>query len=203
MEEGIDFYLDIRSNQYFTYENKRYQISEYMKNRQKTALNKVGIFGHELGLSMKRLPISKKGKRKEILAIVTNKNASQALSNYRNRWSIEVLFESLKTRGFNLEDTHLKDPIRLRKLFALVSIAFTLCFLVGLALDRKKPIPMKNHGYKAKSFFRHGLDFMRKALKNNKQQNVIIDISNNINYVIQFIFTLLKYNFFRLKKIVM
>lgn len=203
MEEGIDFYFDIRSNQYFTYKDIRHQISEYMKSRQKTVLNKVEIFGYELGLSLKRLEISKKGKQKEILAIVTNKIASQALSNYRSRWSIEVLFESLKTRGFNLEDTHLKDPTRLRKLFALVSIAFTLCFLVGLALDRKKPIPVKSHGYKAKSFFRNGLDFMRKALKINKKQNILIDISNNVNYIIQFILTLLEYNFFRLKKIVM
>jgi transposase len=87
---------------------------------------------------MKRQQPSKKGKRKSILAIVTNTKAAHALSNYRNRWRIEVLFESLKTRGFNLEDTHIDEPIRLRKLFALCAIAFVFCFLTGLMADKIK-----------------------------------------------------------------
>lgn len=85
---------------------------------------------------------------------------------YRKRWRIETFFQSLKTRGFNLRKTHLKALEKLKKLLALVSIAFALCISFGIFLDQKvKPIRKKKHGYKAKSFFRHGLNFLRKLLK--------------------------------------
>lgn len=85
---------------------------------------------------------------------------------YRKRWRIETFFQAFKTRGFNLRKTHLKALHKLKKLLALVSIAFSLCISLGVFLDQKvKPIRKKKHGYKAKSFFRHGLNFMRKVLK--------------------------------------
>ena len=62
------------------------------------------------------------------MAIVTNALAKDALNQYRSRWSIETLFNELKKNGFRLEDTHLTEPERLRKLLALVSVGFTLCF---------------------------------------------------------------------------
>src|SRR5262245_6229338 len=45
---------------------------------------------------------------------------------------IESLFGALKSRGFNLEDTHLKDSERLSRLLALLALAFTWAFVVGL-----------------------------------------------------------------------
>jgi hypothetical protein len=45
---------------------------------------------------------------------------------YRKRWSIETCFQAFKERGFNLEKTHVKDLSKLKKLVALVSIAFAL-----------------------------------------------------------------------------
>jgi Transposase DDE domain len=203
MENGISFYLDVRTNQYFTHEGKKYQISQYMEKRKKKALDDVHIFGYCLSIAMKRLVPPKKGKRKSILAVVTNTFASHALTNYRNRWSIEVLFESLKTRGFNLEDTHIKDPIRLRKLFALCAIAFIICFLVGLMADKIAKIEIKNHGYKANSFFRHGLNTIRKTLKINSKNKYFTQIKNNINLIFQFIDKVLHDNFLQLQKIVM
>lgn len=203
LREGIDFYIDVRTNQYFTYEGKRHQISQYMANWKKKSLDNIHIFGSWLSIGMKRQLPSKKGKRKSILAIVTNTHASHALSNYRNRWSIEVLFESLKTRGFNLEDTHIDDPIRLRKLFALCAIAFAFCFLIGLMADKIKKIVIKNNGYKTNSFFRHGLNFIRKSIKINHKRSDFYLISKNINLIFSYIHKILHDNFFELKKIVM
>ena len=102
------------------------------------------IFGLQLRFAM--MATAKAGKKS--LAIITNHQASGALSIYKCRWSIEVLFANMKTKGFNLENTHLKCPIRLRKLFALVALAFAICFLVGLVAHGKNPIKVKNHGYK-------------------------------------------------------
>lgn len=203
MKKGISFYLDVRSNQYFTYEGKAHQINKYMQNRKKKALDNVYIFGHWLSIAMKHLTAAEKGKRKNLLAIVTNTCAAHALTNYRNRWSIEVLFGSLKTKGFNLEDTHIKDPIRLRKLFALCAIAFLICFIVGLMADKITKIEIKNHGYKANSFFRHGLNNIRKALKIKKKDKYFIQIKKNINLIFDYIEQIVNDNFLQLQKIVM
>ncbi len=203
LKQGIAFYIDVRTNQYFTHEGERYQISQYMANYKKKSLDNIYIFGSWLSIGMKRQQPSKAGKRKSILAIVTNTRAAHALSNYRNRWSIEVLFESLKTRGFNLEDTHIDEPIRLRKLFALCAIAFVFCFLMGLMADKIKKIVIKNNGYKTNSFFRHGLNFIRKAVKINNKRADYYRVCNEINLIFSYIYKILHDNFFELKKIVM
>lgn len=97
---------------------------------------------------------------------MTNTFAYQALVSYQLRWSIETFFQSIKQRGFRLESNHLDDPPRLRKLSALVAIAFTVCLHIGRWSDQfQKPIEIKNHGYKANSFFRHGLECWRRAIR--------------------------------------
>ena len=113
-----------------------------------------------------------------------------------------MLFESLKTRGFNLEHTHIDEPIGLRKLFALCAIAYAFCFLMGLIADKIKKIVIKNNGYKTNSFFRHGLDYIRKALKNNNKRSDFNIICKNINSIFENIHKILLDNFFVLKKIV-
>jgi transposase len=42
---------------------------------------------------------------------------------YRERWSIETLFAALKSRGFDLEQTHLTAPDRIERLIALLALA--------------------------------------------------------------------------------
>ena len=75
---------------------------------------------------------------------MTNTFAHQTLDIYQRRWSIETFFQSIKQRGFRLEDTHLGDLERLRKLFALVAIAFTVCLHIGQWSDQyQKPIKVK------------------------------------------------------------
>lgn len=166
----IPFFIDIRSNQYLEYKGKRQKVQHWLRGKRKCAMDDVGIWGTRLSVAIKRVykprPTTKnKKKRKRVLAIVTNTEAKLALNEYKNRWSIEVMFKKLKTDGFNLEQTHLKDPIRLRKLFALCAIAFTICLLIGITKHFKiKPIKLKKHGFKAVSFFRYGLNAIRRAI---------------------------------------
>ncbi|RZK90862.1 MAG: IS4 family transposase, partial [Hymenobacter sp.] len=80
---------------------------------------------------------------------------------YASRWTIEQCFQNLKGRGFNLEATHLRCPHKLRKLVALVSLAYALCLSVGtVAHEKIKAIAPKNHGYRATSLSRHGLNIL-------------------------------------------
>lgn len=51
---------------------------------------------------------------------------------YRKRWSIEACFQNMKERGFDLENTHLQDNEKLKKLVALVSIAYAFCASLGI-----------------------------------------------------------------------
>jgi hypothetical protein len=89
---------------------------------------------------------------------------------YRRRWTIEACFQSLKSRGFDLESTHLKDLTKLKKLVALVSMAFGMCLSLGIHQhERVKKIKVKKHGYKANSFFRHGLNTIRGMMKKNEK----------------------------------
>ena len=57
---------------------------------------------------------------------------------------METLFGALKSRGFNLEDTHLTDPQRLAKLMGLLALAFAWTYRTGELLhDGPDPIRQK------------------------------------------------------------
>jgi hypothetical protein len=90
---------------------------------------------------------------------------------YRKRWTIEVLFQSFKSRGFNLKNTHMKALYKLKKLVGLVSIAFAMCSSLGIYKHEKvQKIKIKKHGYKEKSFCRVGIDWIRDILKSSLEE---------------------------------
>lgn len=106
---------------------------------------------------------------RSLLIVVSSQPAGQAIADYGRRWSIETLFGILKTRGFCLESTHLKDPERLSKLLALLTIALCWAFKTGEWLTSQTPIVIKKHGRQAKSVFRTGFDYLRQLLLNLEQ----------------------------------
>ena len=89
--------------------------------------------------------------------------ADDQLPIYSKRWTIECLFKSLKSQGFNFEDTHLKDAEKLSKLFALCSIAFTWSTKVGDVKNDVLPIKIKNHGRPLYSLFTYGFQTLQTA----------------------------------------
>ena len=69
---------------------------------------------------------------------------AEALDAYAGRWQVETLFGGLKSRGFNLEDTHLTHPERLAKLMGLLALAFAWTCRTGELLhDGPSPIRQK------------------------------------------------------------
>ena len=102
----------------------------------------------------------------EYLILVSPEHSSMPHKEYKKRWGIETLFGALKSRGFNLEDTHLKDPERLSRLLALLAIAFTLAFVVGQWQAAVKDLKLKKHGYPPKSIFRLGLNLLCRLVTN-------------------------------------
>ena len=100
----------------------------------------------------------------ELQIIISFNNPQRANTLYKERWQIESAFKALKSSGFNLEDTHLCEASRVQKLFALVLIAYTWAYVVGIELDKLSPIKIKKHGRRAKSLMRYGLDYITKIL---------------------------------------
>lgn len=75
------------------------------------------------------------------------------------------MFGAFKTRGFNFEDTHMKDLEKIKKLIALVSIAYIWCVLVGLWSSESIKNRIASRGRKEKSIFRVGFDFLTSFIK--------------------------------------
>lgn len=98
----------------------------------------------------------------EILTIASLAQPKRALAIYRKRWKIESLFAALKTRGFNLEATHMAAPEKISTLMALLAMAASLACKVGIGTLARKLRRRKAHGRPARSLFALGLDALRK-----------------------------------------
>lgn len=121
------------------------------------------VYGNIAYLSAVRVR-NKQGKP-ELLVILSFKQDGKAMEEYRKRWQIESMFKALKTSGFNLEDTHLTDIERIERLLGVVMIAFTWAFLTGIFRHQhRKKIKILEHGRKAKSFFKYGLEYIAEIL---------------------------------------
>jgi hypothetical protein len=121
------------------------------------------LWGHQVYVSALRLVDN------SWLIVVASDSSHNLIEDYAQRWGIETLFGIFKSRGFNLEDTHLQDSERLSRLLALLVIALCWAHRTGEWLSGQKPILIKKHGRKAKSIFRYGFDYLRRLMVNLEQ----------------------------------
>ena len=47
----------------------------------------------------------------ELQILICYNRPEDAVATYRQRWQIETCFRAMKSSGFNIEDTHLRDGI--------------------------------------------------------------------------------------------
>ena len=163
----IAFIMRLRENQYITRKGyKSWTVAEIAKNLRckkrliiKGPCRLGGNPGEDqiwLRIVIMRLPTG------ELLALACSGNPRYALKDYRRRWTIETMFGNFKTKGFNLEDTHITDPDKLSTLLVVLALAVALSVKTGAALARLNPIPLKKHGRRAWSLFALGLHGLRK-----------------------------------------
>ncbi len=80
----------------------------------------------------------------ELVVVVHSEDIVSPLVHYQRRWKIESMFRSLKTGGFNLENTHVTDPRRLATLISIVAIAFALALKAGrIAVENGDEVNIK------------------------------------------------------------
>jgi hypothetical protein len=100
----------------------------------------------------------------EYVILLSNNKPEEAMATYKQRWKLEVLFQSLKSRGFRLEETHLTEAKRLKTLLSVLTLAFCWAYHIGAWRHTVKPIRINKHHRPAKSLFRYGFDWIRQAL---------------------------------------
>lgn len=97
----------------------------------------------------------------ELLLLASNRRYPDPFAVYRLRWEIENLFQPLKGRGFHWEDTRITKYPRIKKIMALLAIAFSWAHKVGEWRHTfVKPLRIKKHGRPEQSLFRYGLDHL-------------------------------------------
>ena len=162
LNNKIRFYLRLPKSHRIQVGSHLMKPESILGNRQKALLDNIQMAGFQLSVALERV-VNQAGEP-DILIVLTNSFAFSGTRFYKRRWSIETFFESIKSRGFELEKTHLKKGERFETLLVLVSVAFGLCQTVGLIAHRNgQPLSTKKHGYKAYSFFRHGKNLLGEA----------------------------------------
>jgi hypothetical protein len=160
---GINFHIRIKKTSVITrYKSKVSDVTSMLSNlkifKYIVLPGKKIVYNEEVYLSgMKTL-------KNDYVIIASSSNPEEAQAMYKQRWTIENLFGNMKTKGFNLESTHMRDDEKLKKLIALLTIALLWCYLIGLWIESSIKIRIKNHGRKEKSTFRKGLDHFTKIL---------------------------------------
>ncbi|MDP0561447.1 MAG: transposase [Candidatus Endonucleobacter sp. (ex Gigantidas childressi)] len=81
-----------------------------------------------------------------MLIVVATKKPDSIIDDYSRRWSIETMFGNLKSRGFDLESTHMINLDQMDKLMGLLTIAVVWRLLVGhWCYGNANQLPMNNH----------------------------------------------------------
>ena len=62
------------------------------------------------------------------------------------------MFADAKTRGLNIEDTHITDPDKLATLLVVIALAVTWAYRCATRVMGRMAISRKRHGRREKSF---------------------------------------------------
>lgn len=161
-QRKLSFVMRIKNNSRIgskgrdTLASKRYR--HLAKGETYVCPKRVWIYGLRLHLAVT------KSQTAELVVLACSDKPERAFVRYAQRWNIECLFSALKSRGFNLEDTHLIATNKLNSLIIMLSIAFAWAHLMGEWVYEQRPLKLKKHGYLPVSFFKRGLTYLRSAI---------------------------------------
>ncbi len=119
-----------------------------------------------------KLYIAARRTTKGLLIVVATQKPETMVEDYYKRWAIETLFGCLKSRGFDLEATHMTELDRMDKLMGILALAFAWCLIAGhWHYGEAKHLPLNKHWRPAKALFRLGLDMLRRVLLNEESKD--------------------------------
>ncbi|CAM3637924.1 Mobile element protein [Deinococcus saxicola] len=129
-------------------------LQDLQPDRKFMLLDQMTVYGVPMNVVLTRTD------QGEALIVASNATtAERILKGYRQRWKIECLFRALKTKGFNLENTHMTLPAHVTRLLCLLILGYVWSVLVGIDQDAK----LKKHGRRAWSVVTLGLRSLVRA----------------------------------------
>jgi|GEM_PF-1118801 len=183
-KQGIPFVVRIRSNQEVSSQRADMWIDGLEVGKRKV-LEQAEVNGLDFPVLFEGtwLSGSKEGEKEDALLVITNNVTTEenASLRYKKRWGIEAFFQSIKSRGMDIESSRLALD-RFAKLLEIVFTAAALMMYFGYWLHTEdKPIrtkPSKNKDgittYKRNSFLRYGRDCFSQALVSKRYQKRIL-----------------------------
>ena len=157
-ERSVPFAIRLKSDRRVGPSSKEYSLPARMLMRplsegQSRRLDKSFEEACVLG-GAKSVPVQVVGKRladgSMLILAARGIEGEDIFEVYRKRWEILALFAALKSRGFDLEATHLTGPERIRKLLGMLALAYTWARLVGFDRKRREGPPrLCANGYPA------------------------------------------------------
>jgi hypothetical protein len=164
----IPFYIRIKDNSQLRIRDKKFCKADKLFNNLNSGYSKIFSMAVDL-FDQKIYLAGARSERGELMIVATNQNPTHAIAIYLRRWEIESLFQGLKSRGFELEETHLRESERLEKLITLLAVSFCWAHKIGEWRASKKPIVFNRYKTSRRpqySYFRYGMDFICQALAN-------------------------------------
>lgn len=102
-----------------------------------------------------------------IYLVCNIEDAREAMSLYKNRFSIETIFGDIKSRGFNLQKVRVSNPEMLQNLLIVVCLAFLIVFTLGVNKTQVKISRiMRKDRVEAYSIFQVGLKIAKYIIEN-------------------------------------
>lgn len=170
IQNNVPFCIRIKENRLVEWGDQTKAMRSFFSHLKgkKTRFIEVVLDGHPLSFQGARTPTG------DLIIVMSNQKSSRnLLKKYKNRWTIELLFKHLKSNGFNLEETHLIHLERLKKMFAVVTMAFLLAFLTGRQQEKKAPTSYKKTvNAPLFSTFRRGFDWIRRLILRDKNEAI-------------------------------
>lgn len=159
---NIKFVVRIKNNSKIFHKGKWHQVSNCFQTLRisGTRILRSNLWGLELNI------VGHKRSSGNLCIIVTNDDPGQALPRYKKRWQIESMFGCLKTRGFNLEATHLVAQNKIEVLFGLLAILTCWNCKIGYWRNKINPIKIKKHDRPMYNLFHYGMQVFS-AIFNN------------------------------------
>lgn len=174
--KGMNFCIRIKENTlvFSIRKNRQIKLRKFLRYLAVGQFREMEIMsdGMVLYLSCTRIETG------ELLILATNHKRVNSFEIYSQRWSIETMFKSLKSLGFNFEDTHQKDLDRIAKTMLLLAIGYAWSIRVGDIKNNIKPIAIKNHKRPEFSLFSYGFRVI---------QTILLRGFNNVTKLIQLI----------------
>lgn len=175
MERETDWAFVVRSaaNVLITQGGLQYPLAELAARRTQTSVKPILFTEQEYG-PLQAIAWWDEPYEKPIYLITNLPDPQQACRYYQRRALIETLFSDQKSRGFQIDKSHLAEPERLARLLLASSLAYLWLIYLGLLVSHceAKRRLIDRTDRTDKSLFRLGYDWLKYVLRRGKPFDV-------------------------------